>query len=54
MKVKLIDKYGFTKVIEIEKKVTTIHYGTTIEGFVDFKLHDVPKRGLPVFRQVLK
>jgi len=51
MKVKLVDKYGFSKITEIDKKVKVISYATLLFGFVDFTLYDVPKRGLPVFKQ---
>lgn len=52
MKIKLIDKYGFSKVIDVEQRVKTIRLATVVYGFIDFELFDIPKRGLPVFKQI--
>lgn len=49
MRAKLIDKYGFEKIIKIPNKVRLIHY-YTFEGYVDFELFDL-KGKLPIFKQ---
>lgn len=50
-KIRLLDKKGFTKIIEVPGfplKVTYLFVG----GKAQFGIFDFPRRGLPIFKEV--
>lgn len=55
IKIKLIDEYGFEKIIVIKIKAHSVVYHLIHprKNFIEFRLHDVPKKGLPIFKQVI-
>lgn len=54
MKVKLIDKKGWEKIIEIKHKVRLILLPSLTNSEIYFELFDIPKKGLPIFKEVIK
>jgi len=53
MKVKLIDKKGFEKIISIAEIVQRVKVLTFDFKDVEFELFDIPKKGLPVYKEVV-
>ena len=51
MKIRIVDKYGLSKIINVEEKVEILYYMSAC-GKIRFELHDIPKHGVPIFKQV--
>ena len=53
IKVKLVDRKGFSKIIKVVGKVLRIKYPLVTGGILSFELFDIPKKGLPTFKEVI-
>lgn len=51
MKIKLIDKKGWEKIISVKGKPARIDYPISGSKMLVFELFDVPKKGLPIFKE---
>jgi hypothetical protein len=52
MKIKLIDKKGWQKVINVSKKVSRVKVPIIGGEELEFELFDISKKGLQIFKEV--